>query len=143
MKNFSSFFASLPTFNKTTGFLIATLVIIALFGIYYNTSSISGFADGSGEKTFYMVYADWCPHCQTVKPSMQKFKEDVASGTVPELKGKSVKVELIDGESDNSELKNLPAVKGYPTFFLKNGSDVQEYKGPREVSEMIRFISGA
>jgi thiol-disulfide isomerase/thioredoxin len=139
MKNF---LALLPTYNKTTGFLIAALVILALLAIYFGTSQISGFADGSGEKTFYMVYADWCPHCQTVKPSMQKFKEDVSSGAVAELKGKSVNVELIDGESKNPELDKLPPVKGYPTFFLKNGSDVQEYKGPREVPDMIKFIMG-
>ncbi len=139
MKNF---LASLPTYNKTTGFLIAALIILALLAIYFRSSTVSGFADGSGEKTFYMVHADWCPHCQTVKPSMQKFKEDVSSGSVSELKGKSVKVELIDGESKNPELDKLPPVKGYPTFFLKSGADVQEYKGPREVSEMIKFIVG-
>ena len=144
MKNlFPSFSASLPIYNKTTGFLIAALVILVLLAIFFRSSTVSGFADGSGEKTFYMVYADWCPHCQSVKPSMQKFKEDVASGAVPELKGKSVKVELLDGESKNPQLDTLPAVKGYPTFFLKSGSDVQEYKGAREVPEMIKFITGA
>ena len=143
MKNLTSLFASLPVYNKTTGFLIASLVILALLAIYFRSSSVSGFADGSGEKTFYMVYADWCPHCQTVKPSMQKFKTDVAAGSVPELKGKSINVELLDGESKNPELEKLPPVKGYPTFFLKSGADVQEYKGPREVPDMIKFITGA
>ncbi len=73
---------------------------------------------------------------------MEQFKDDVAAGKVSQLKGKDITVELIDGETENPMLSSLPAVKGYPTFFLKTASGVTEYKGPREVSEMISFISG-
>jgi len=137
---------TLPTFNKNTTFLIAALVILALLAIYYGTAnSISGFED-SGKK-FCMVYADWCPHCQSVKPQMQQFSDDVSAGK--QLKGKGVSVHLVNGDPPKGTepdplLKVLPEVKGFPSFFLldsKSGS-ATPYEGPREVSAMIEWIKG-
>ncbi len=138
---------TLPTFNKNTTFLIAALVILALIAIYYGSSTISGFEDSAPGKKFCMVYADWCPHCQTVKPSMQQFSDDVAAGK--ELAGKGVGVQLVNGDPPQGQepdpiLKVLPEVKGFPSFYLldtKSGA-ATPYDGPREVSEMIKWISG-
>ncbi len=141
-----SFPFTLPTFNKNTTFLIAALVILALLAIYYGTNNVSGFEDVPGKK-FCMVYADWCPHCQSVKPQMQQFADDVAAGK--QLSGKGIVVQLINGDPPSGQepdpiLKMLPEVKGYPSFYLldtKSGSSTP-YEGPREVSEMIKWISG-
>lgn len=137
---------TLPTFNKNTTFLIAALVILALLAIYYGTSSVSGFEDAPGKK-FCMVYADWCPHCQTVKPQMQEFSDSVAAGK--ELAGKGVSVHLVNGDPPKGSqpdplIAQLPEVKGFPSFFLldsKSGS-ATPYEGPREVSAMIEWIKG-
>ena len=39
-------------------------------------------------------------------------------------------------------LASLPKVQGYPTFFLKSGSAVDEYKGPRERSAIVDWLAG-
>ncbi len=137
---------TLPTFNKNTTFLIVALIILALFAIYYGTNSVSGFEDVPGKK-FCMVYADWCPHCQSVKPDMQQFSDDVAAGK--ELAGKGIAVQLVNGDPPKGEepdpiLKVLPEVKGFPSFYLldtKSGA-ATPYEGPREVSQMIQWIKG-
>lgn len=137
---------NLPSFNKNTTFLVAALVILALFAVYYGTSSsMAGFKDmDSGKrKKFCMVYADWCPHCQSVKPQMQQFSDDVAAGK--ELAGKDVSVHLVNGEDESDPLlKKLPEVKGYPSFFLLDSSSgaATPYEGPREVSAMVEWIKG-
>jgi thiol-disulfide isomerase/thioredoxin len=131
----------LPRINKNILFMIGTITILAALAIYYTVPvwGPEGFASGP-EKVFYMVYADWCPHCQSVKPAMQQLRDDVAGGKV--LQGKNIGIELIDGESGSPVLGELPKVKGFPTFFFKNGSSVQEYSGPRETSEIVKFLSG-
>ncbi len=135
---------NLPTFNKTHYFLLGSLFVLATIAIFFGPhfQSMSNFENGSGANAFYMVYADWCPHCKSVKPAMEQFKDDVSNGKIPALKGKDISIELIDGESNSPALSSLPPVKGFPTFFLKSGSNVSEYKGPREVSEMVSFITG-
>lgn len=143
-------FFNLPTFNKNTTFLVAALIILALFAVYYGTSnSMAGFKDmNSGKnKKFCMVYADWCPHCQTVKPDMQQLSDDVAAGK--ELAGTDVSVHLVNGDPPKGTepdplLQTLPEVKGFPSFFLldsKSGA-ATPYEGPREVSAMIQWIKG-
>ena len=138
---------TLPTFNKNTTFLVIALVILALLAIYSGSSTVSGFEDASPGKKFCMVYADWCPHCQSVKPQMQQFSDDVSAGK--QLKGKGVSVHLVNGDPPKGTepdplLKTLPEVKGFPSFFLldsKSGS-ATPYEGPREVSAMIEWIKG-
>lgn len=89
---------------------------------------------GSGSPRFVMYYADWCPHCQSVKPAFQEF---VSSGFSDA--GKKVAVEMVEEKSIPADVKST--IQGYPTFVLykADGSTV-EYHGARDVSAMKDFI---
>ena len=81
-----------------------------------------------GDASFTLYYADWCPHCKTVKPVFADWSK---AGSV-QINGKSVTTKMVE-ESQNTD-KSVP-VKGYPTFLLKksDGSYV-EFSGDRSPS---------
>jgi thiol-disulfide isomerase/thioredoxin len=124
--------------TKKTLLFVAVITALAFLSFYAAYSE--GFTSSSDAATkLYMVYADWCPHCKAVKPMMEALKSTI--GSEPALKGKSVAVELIDGESGSPMLKELPEVKGYPSFFVKRGDQVTEYKGPREKEAIVEALA--
>lgn len=118
--------------------LVGAITVLAFLSIYAVYSN-EGFQSGADGSNFYMVYADWCPHCQVAKPMMTQLRSTIGQ----KLKGKNVSIELLDGESKSPLLAQLPEVKGFPTFFLKKGSNVTEYKGPRDEASILQFLSSS
>jgi len=101
-------------------FLLALLVLIR----FMYPGRREGFQ--SGMDNFVLYYADWCPHCKTVKPA---FKEFSGSGTL-DVKGKKVGCSMVESSSMTPEDKKN--VKGFPTILLKRASGAtEEYDGPR------------
>ena len=107
--------------------LIAGLVVVAILVILGLVKSMDGFTDGgsgSDAPTFTMYYADWCPHCKTVKPSFKQFSEN---GSVT-VKGKTVFVSMVEESEITSDVK----VKGFQTFELKKADGTTiEYDADR------------
>lgn len=113
-----------------------TLAIIGLISYSYRGSIISGFTGSSGGEKFTMYYADWCPHCQSVKPDFQNF---MGSGSVT-VNGKEVKVEMVSPEKEPEKVKGVE-VKGYPTFLYSDASGkTLEYSGPRTPDGWMEFL---
>ena len=103
-------------------------------------SDISNFLQRitQGPHTIVMVYADWCGHCQTMKPifdkasytpnrncQVVKVKDDMLSDVNASLK------------SYNSNVKPLE-VQGYPTILAvdKNGNTMSEINAVKDLSVM-------
>lgn len=124
--------------TKKTLLFVAVITALAFLSFYAAYSEGFTAMDNAATK-MYMVYADWCPHCKAVKPMMEALKATISSE--PALKGKSVAIELVDAESGSPILKELPEVKGYPTFFIKRGGQVTEYKGPREKEAIVEAMA--
>jgi len=83
-----------------------------------------------------MYYADWCPHCQKIKP---EFKEFMGNGTV-NVGGKSVHVDMVQPEKEPEKAKGVD-VKGYPTFLYSDANGrVVEYSGPRTSNGFMEFL---
>lgn len=122
--------------TKKTLLFVALVAAIAFLSFYASYTN-EGF---EGPAQLCMVYADWCGHCQKAKPMVEELKQTI--GSEPKLAGKAVTVELVNGEGGGPLLASLPKVQGYPTFFLKRGSSVDEYKGPRERSAIVDWIAG-
>lgn len=86
--------------------------------------------------TVVLFYADWCPHCQMMKPEWEK--------TVQALKSKK-KVQLAQVEHTN--LKQVPAkykknLVGFPSIKkFKGGKFVSEFYGGRNAQELIAFAT--
>lgn len=106
--------------------VVVVLAFLSMYAVYH----VEGFAD-SGSKEFSLVYASWCPHCKAVKPLMEEMAASSPGG---------IKINVIDGESGAPELASLPKAKGFPTFFFKNGSSVEEYNGPRDKESILAFL---
>jgi thiol-disulfide isomerase/thioredoxin len=119
-------------------FYLIGIVIGLLVLLRFIQSSNEGFT-GSGEggaDTFTMYYADWCPHCQSVKPA---FNEWAKNGFVT-AGGRSVKVSAVQPEKEPEKVvgKNI---KGYPTFILETAEGkVVEFKGERNPAGYMKFL---
>ena len=87
--------------------------------------------------TFTLYYADWCPHCQTVKP---EFTELVNKGAI-EVGGKKCEIRMIDAAKNPEAAKGKP-VRGFPTFLLETtDGKVVEYQGERNTDGWMSFIN--
>jgi thiol-disulfide isomerase/thioredoxin len=113
------------------GIVVALLVLLRLI-----QSSNEGFADAgtNAAATFTLYYADWCPHCKTVKPAF----DDWAKNGFVSVAGRNVKVESV--ESSSPKMQGVK-VKGYPTFMLMtaDGKNV-EYQGDRTPDGYMAFL---
>lgn len=91
--------------------------------------------------TLTLFYADWCSHCQTMKPSWLSIKEALGEG--------HVSAEQVDCTDlpDAATPMNKP-VRGFPTLVLttyRSGKAVKEdeYDGPRDAKSVLRWVDTA
>ena len=123
--------------KSTKVILIAGAVLLLLVVLSLVHRSREGFAltENPGGK-FVMYYANWCPHCKTVKPEFEAFAKN---GTV-EINGKKVGVALVE-EKEKAKMEGKP-VKGFPTFLYEtvDGQTV-EYSGPRTTDGWKAFLA--
>ena len=118
---------------------VALLALVAMF--FFGSRLVQGFQTQSGPgpamNTFTMYYADWCPHCQTVKPEFTEFSK---TGPI-EVNGKPCQVRLVDAAKNPEAAKGKP-VKGFPTFLLETtDGQVLEYQGERNTNGWLAFIN--
>jgi len=120
----------------------ALLGLTAVYGLGISFGrGLQGFQNLSGPapamNTFTMYYADWCPHCQTVKPEFTEFSN---RGTI-EVGGKKCQIMLVDAAKNPDAAKGKP-VKGFPTFLLETTEGkVLEYQGERNTAGWLAFIN--
>lgn len=95
-----------------------------------------GFQDMADGGKFVLYYADWCPHCQSVKP---EFKEFMQSGFVS-VNGKKVAVDMVQPEKEPEKAAGVQ-VDGYPTFLYTDAAGrTVPYEGPRSASGWMAFL---
>jgi len=120
----------------------ALLGLAAVYGLGISFGQgLQGFQNQSGPapamNTFTMYYADWCPHCQTVKPEFTEFSN---RGTI-EVGGKKCQIMLVDAAKNPEAAKGKP-VKGFPTFLLETtDGKILEYQGERNTDGWLAFIN--
>ena len=81
------------------------------------------------------VYADWCGHCQTLKPQWSKMKSML--GKIPGFQ--FIEIE----ESQTGKMAKLKAkypdlkISGYPTIFKKKmGGELEYFQGERSAESI-------
>jgi thiol-disulfide isomerase/thioredoxin len=122
--------------------VLALIVLLVLFSMGTTFGrGLLGFQNMSGPapamNTFTMYYADWCPHCQTVKPEFTQFS---SQGTI-EVAGKKCQVRMVEATKNPEATKGKP-VKGFPTFLLETtDGKMLEYQGPRSTDGWLSFIN--
>ena len=110
-----------------------------VYGITYGRGNVLGFQSGPAPamNSFTMYYADWCPHCQTIKPEFTEFSN---RGSV-DVGGKACHIRMIDAAKNPEAAKGKP-VKGFPTFLLETTEgQVVEYQGERNTAGWLAFIN--
>jgi thiol-disulfide isomerase/thioredoxin len=114
------------------GVLIGLLVLLRLVH-----RSREGFESGSNAAdTFTLYYAEWCPHCKTIKPAFEEWSKN---GFVTAA-GKNVKVRMVE-QSEKPEEVASKGIKGFPTFMLEtaDGKTV-EFQGERTPDGYLKFL---
>jgi len=94
-----------------------------------------GFADTDTRAKFYMIKADWCPHCQQAKP---KWAQLQAMGPIKTSDGTDVQVmDPIEGP----EAKELGLeYNGFPTMVLVKGGQKTRCDADREAGAWASWI---
>jgi thiol-disulfide isomerase/thioredoxin len=111
------------TRNIFIGILLVGVVIM-MYIRYLYPNGPEGFETAP---SFTLYYADWCPHCKTIKPV---FKSWSSSGSTT-VKGKTVFLSMVEADTSPEKLKGVP-VKGYPTFLLQTADGkFKEFDGDR------------
>lgn len=93
------------------------------------------------ESTIVLIYANWCPHCQTMKPEWNEMKNRLGMDI------KTIEIEDSDFDKDmkirDIEDNNLKGehieIMGYPTMFKVHNGHTDYYGGSRTASEMIKW----
>jgi len=121
---------------KTRFLLLIGVIIGLLVLLRFVQRSREGFASGSGADTFTLYYAEWCPHCKTIKPAFQEWSKN---GFVTAA-GKNVKVRMVE-QGEHPEEVAAKGIKGFPTFMLQtaDGKTV-EFQGERSPEGYLKFL---
>ena len=94
-----------------------------------------------------LIYANWCHHCQALKPAWEEMKKDITN----KYAGQFNVVEIEADQPDKSEkLAKLEQMldgqkidaSGYPTILKLAGGSVDYYGGNRELHDMINWATG-
>jgi thiol-disulfide isomerase/thioredoxin len=128
--------------NTSKVVLIASAVVVILILLTVITKGKEGFIAGFGTAgappvgTFTMYYADWCPHCKTVKPDFADF----AKAGVVTVNGRNVAVKMVE-ESEKEKMAGKD-IKGFPTFLFETAAGQSvEYSGPRTRDSWMDFLA--
>lgn len=118
--------------------LVAVSLLVFMRRRRSGAGASQGFQNPTGSmNTFTMYYADWCPHCQAVKP---EFEELIKKGDV-EVGGKKCKIQMVSPEKEPEAVKGKD-IKGFPTFLLETADGrTFEYKGDRNTAGYLAFIN--
>lgn len=115
---------------------IVGAALAVLFLISYGVVRKEGFAGGEGVPTFTMYYADWCPHCKTIKPAFVEFSKTKSV----QVGKKTVFLDMVEADTDAEKLKGKP-VKGFPTFLLETpDGKFKEFDGERNPDGWLSFL---
>jgi thiol-disulfide isomerase/thioredoxin len=119
------------------GLIALTAAIVILLALIYSGSSegFQSYGETNSRGTFTMYYADWCPHCQNVKPL---FKDFMGTGVV-KVNGLPIKIQM--KEEKQIEKGVDPDVKGYPSFLYSDSAGkTVEFSGPRTADGFMKFL---
>ena len=84
----------------------------------------------STEKTVYLFKAEWCGHCQSLKPIWN------------ELKNNANNVKFVEYDADkNPDVMKKYQIEGYPTIMMKKNNKMIEYRSERTADGLLNFIN--
>ena len=99
-----------------------------------------------GVITIGLIYANWCGHCQSLKPEWQKMKYNVMK--TPSYKRGIYRFSEIEHDKAPTEIEkinsglngNKLSANGYPTIFKVNRGKLKYYQGNRTAGELQKWF---
>ena len=91
------------------------------------------------QKGYWIIlyYANWCPHCQSMKPDWEKF--------VDKYKSPSSNINVAEVESEYLGMtgeQHKSNVEGFPTIISCNrGNKTANFAGPRTTQDINKFAN--
>jgi thiol-disulfide isomerase/thioredoxin len=90
------------------------------------------------KKGYWVVlyYANWCPHCQTMKPDWNKLSDKFKNN-------KQINIADVESEfMDKIDQEHKQNVQGFPTIISCNkGKKIADFSGSRTYEEMNKFAN--
>lgn len=97
-----------------------------------------------------MVYADWCGHCQHLKPEWAKMKNVIMKNPLMRKQCEIMEIESADpnlqgklNKINQSVHGKKVEVAGYPTVFMIKGGNSHMYDGARDASALVSWVKDA
>jgi len=94
--------------------------------------------------TIGLIYAEWCGHCQTLKPEWKKLKQVLSPSkkfNIFELEdsdaNKKTKLKSVSKKIDGGSIQ----VNGFPTLFKICNGKVEYYNGERTVDALLKWAN--
>ena len=120
------------------------LLIVLLVGVlvyFYSINLKESFTNddtdfGTGKK-LVLFYADWCGHCNTLKPQWNKAAKQTKNSNV-----RMVKVNCGEDDKKHQDIVNRYDIQGFPTIkLLNNGKVESDYDGKRDSSSLVTYVN--
>lgn len=89
-------------------------------------------AKTAGKSVFVKFFAPWCGHCKKMKPAWDSLMEEYEGS-------ESVVIADVDCIEGGKSLCDEVGVKGFPTIKYGDPSNLQDYSGGRDESELKTF----
>lgn len=126
------------------GFLLLLLGLWWMFGQQQPIAPITNILDdsdegmvgGGSDKQLVLYYADWCGHCQTLKP---KWDELAAKYNGTQVGGYNVTIDKVNGDEFPEKTQELQ-IKGFPTIIMYKDGEKTVYTGDRSMESLEEFV---
>jgi len=97
-----------------------------------------------------LVYANWCGHCQALKPEWDMFKKNLKMDKklankcgIFEVEDadtmKDIKIKKISKKVNGGEVR----VDGFPTLFKIVGGNIEYYNGERSANSLLEWAKSS
>lgn len=88
----------------------------------------------AGKTVFVKFFAPWCGHCKAMKPAWDTLMSEYEDSS-------TVLIADVDCIGSGKELCNKVGVQGFPTVKYGDPSNLEDYKGGRDVDSLKKFAS--
>jgi len=117
--------------------LVASALVAALFGAVRGVElTKESWEDAvAGKTVFLKMFAPWCGHCKSMKPDWDKLMAQFDGHA-------STLVADVDCTAGGKAVCDENGVRGFPTIKFGDPSDLQDYKGGRDLASLKKFAEG-
>ena len=129
-----------PSKMPTLLFLLALLLIVYLIYVNYLKEGFETKPDDLEEqikegKKVVLFYADWCGHCNDLKPTWDEVAEKINKN-----EKRMLKVNCGNSTKEDKAIMEKYDIDGYPTIIIFQDGEPKQYKGGRKEEDLLALF---